>query len=60
MITSRGGGVLSPGGAVKCLYYGFTLNYNYMHSKLFSKPFKTSNLVKLNQMNNEIQRSVTI
>ena len=31
-----------------------------MHSKLFRKPFKTSYLVKSNQINTEVQRSVTI
>ena len=34
--------------------------YNYMHSKLFRKPFKTSYLVRSNQINTEIQRSVII
>ena len=29
--------------------------YNYIHSELFRKPFKTSNFVKSNQINNEIQ-----
>ena len=29
--------------------------YNYMHLKLFRKPFKTSNLVTSNQIDNEIQ-----